>query len=141
MEEKDKERFRILLGHIGFLPFINEKRFEELIMVAEKRSFSKGEVMIKKDSLDDSFYIISRGSCEAFVEEGEDEIKSVGTMSADNFFGEIALVMEGVRTAWVAAKETVDVFVISKQNVSKYLLSIPEIAEKIFATARKRLIS
>lgn len=141
MDEFYRKRLKDLLGSLGFLPHINDERFQKLTEVFHHREFKKGDIIIQKDEAGDTFFIVSRGRAQVLVEDPEDEIAEAYTFQEGEFFGEIALITGGVRTAWVVATGKVEAFMIDRSDLEKYLLDIHEISEKILSIAKARLIS
>jgi CRP-like cAMP-binding protein len=139
MDHKDIDRLKELFDELGFLPYINESVMTELGRIFTKGKFKKGEFIIKKDEQGDTFFIVSKGEAEAFVGDENEEIQAAHTVGEGNFFGEIALITDGPRTAWVVALCDVEAFLIRKEDLQRLLMSIPEIAEKIRSTAKERL--
>jgi voltage-gated potassium channel len=60
------------------------------------------------------------------------------TMSAGDFFGEIALLYDEPRSASVRALEYCDVYRLDRELFERVLNRYPEIAEKIKAAAKER---
>lgn len=141
MEEMEIKELRELFDELGFLAYLNETRFAKLASHLEKKIYKKGEMIIRKDEYATTFYIISKGSAQVFVEEENDEVGLIRTLWRKDFFGEISLITGGMRTAWVVATIDVEAFVLSQEHLATYLMTIPEIADKILYTAKSRLIS
>jgi CRP-like cAMP-binding protein len=141
MEERDVQELKTLFDELGFLAHMSLERFEKLALLFDRKSYKKGEMIIRKDDIDTTFYLISKGSAQAFVEEENDEVKLVRTMWRKDFFGEISMITGGMRTAWVVATIDVEAFTLSQQNLGTYMMTIPEIADKILYTAKSRLIA
>jgi len=141
MEERDIQDLKALFDELGFLAHMSDERFERLTSLFNRKSYKKGEMIIRKDDIDTTFYLISKGSAQAFVEEENDEVKLVRTMWRKDFFGEISMITGGMRTAWVVATIDVEAFTLSQQDLGTYMMTIPEIADKILYTAKSRLIA
>jgi len=141
MDESDTNRLREILENLRWLVYIDDKRFNTLAKVFQLQHFQKGDIIIKKDEMGDSFYLISKGRAQALIEDKSDEIREAHTFIEGEFFGEISLITGGVRTAWIVATGKMDVFMIKRADMQKYIMDIPEIAGEILDVARKRLIA
>jgi CRP-like cAMP-binding protein len=141
MDTRDTEKLRELLAKIDFLPHLDDARFAKLADHFTKRIFRGGEIIIAKDEHDDSFYLIARGTAKVLVEDENDEIREVRSEAEGNYFGEIALITGGIRTAWVVASDDVEVFVLAKADLETYMMTIPSLAKKILDTAHNRLMA
>ncbi len=67
-----------------------------------------------------------------------DGTTSYETMSAGDFFGEIALLYEVPRTADVRALEYCDVYRLDRELFERVLNQYPEVAAQIKAAAKER---
>jgi len=141
MEELEIKELKELFDELGFLAHLTEIRFAKLASHFEKKVYRKGEMIIRKDEYATTFYMISKGSAQVFVEEENDDVKLVRTLWRKDFFGEVSLMTGGMRTAWVVATIDVEAFVLSQEDLGTYLMTVPEIAEIILYTAKSRLIS
>jgi len=69
-----------------------------------------------------------------------DAVKS-GTIAAGSFFGELALVIDGVRTATVRTAEKSLFLVITREHFEAFLRVAPALKESIELEAKERLLS
>lgn len=81
-----------------------------------------------------SFFVLRHG--EATVTAGGEEIAS---LSAGDFFGEIALLGHGRRTATVTTRSPARVLVLVGNDFRELQAAFPEVAAEIEAQMRKRL--
>jgi CRP-like cAMP-binding protein len=139
MNEEDTRKFREALEKIGFMEHINSELFETLTTVFHRRDYEKDEVIMKKDETGDTFSIISRGKASVSAEDAEGQVKKTGQMVEGDFFGEIALIAGGGRTASIIAAEKVETFFIQKHDLQTNMMTIPEIRKKILKEARVRI--
>ena len=93
---------------------LSDSQLQQLASVIRTRTFREGDEVVKRDQLDDTLYVIERGSVELRVpdEAGIDQTVSVfekGSYVDDNyagdFFGEFSLVGLEAWTGTVAARE------------------------------------
>ncbi|GEM_PF-1918844 len=141
MEEQETGELREIFDELGFLADMSESHFAKLASHFKKKSYKKGEMIIRKDDLDTTFYLISKGSAQVFVEEENDEVKLIRTLWRKDFFGEISMITGGMRTAWVMATIDVEAFILPQEDLASHMMTIPEIADKILCTAKSRLIA
>ncbi len=113
---------------------------DELRMLAERLRFAPfvhGEAMTRQGAIAHSLYVITRGSGEVFITE--DGLKrTVATLRAGDFFGEIALLTGVSRTATVLALEDTDCYRLDREGVNELLQSRPEIAEHLSHVLARR---
>lgn len=139
MDTQDEKRLKKILDDLGFLSHIRHDDLRKVTAAFGKEFYKNGEFIIKKGEWGDALYIISRGNAKVYVGAIDEKIREIKTMGEGDFFGEIALIIEQPRTAWVVAEGSVEVFTIRKEPMEAYLLSVPAIHEKITAIAKKRL--
>jgi len=141
MTSPESTRLKELFKNLGFMPHIKKKKFDLLCTLFAPVEFNRGELVIAKGEIDDSFFIISEGSAKIMMENEHDVMEEVRRIGTGNFLGEVALLTGGYRTAWVMASEDMKAFKISKDALEEHLLSIPEISDIIMDTARRRFIT
>jgi hypothetical protein len=77
---------------------LDKREVEEIAGLFKERRFPQGETVIREGSGGAAFYVIESG--EATVTIGGEQR---GTLKADDYFGEIALIDEGARMATITA--------------------------------------
>jgi CRP-like cAMP-binding protein len=141
MTHEETEKLRELFATLDFLPHLDEERFNKIGALFTSVHFKAQDMIIKKDDMEDSFFLLSQGSAKVFVEDEDDEIKEVRTINTGEYLGEIAMITGGIRTAWVVALEDSHAFKMSREHLAMYMMTVPEIAQKILTTAKSRLMS
>ena len=87
-----------IIGRARLFGDLEKDEVEKIARLFKERRFPQGETVIKEGSGGAAFYVIESG--EATVTIGG-ELR--GTLKAGDYFGEIALIDEGARTATVTA--------------------------------------
>lgn len=80
----------------------NADEMDEFIELCDPVSAPAGEVIVKQDDAGDCMYIVVTGSAKVTHHKGGHDI-DLATLKDGDFFGEIALVDEGPRSADVVA--------------------------------------
>ena len=97
--------------------------------------FTPGDYVLRTGEPGKEMYFISRGSVEIVSGDG----KSVtAKLSAGDYFGEIALLLDRPRMACVRAVEYCDLYTLEKEKFDRILARFPDFAEEIAAMAKKR---
>jgi CRP-like cAMP-binding protein len=81
--------------------------------------------------------VIEKGECEV-IKEDAGESKTVATLQAGNYFGEMALLSDVMRNATVRARTALDVLLIPKGDFNRLRQSVPAFGEVFRELARKR---
>lgn len=93
----------------------------------------QGETIVHKDDTAQSMYFIASGAVE--VELNERRVR----LDEGQFFGEIAILRKGRRTATVRALEMTKLLVLDREDFTVLMQQNPLIAERIHEVARGRL--
>ena len=128
---------RIVLKKIAFLEFLKVNELDALILALDKRPFGQGEVIIKQNTIGETFYILASGSVGVFKEKFLSR-KKVATLASNDIFGEMALIDNVKRTATVIGEEPGDLYFLPREAFKKILLTNPGIGELIRHTADYR---
>jgi CRP-like cAMP-binding protein/Pyruvate/2-oxoacid:ferredoxin oxidoreductase delta subunit len=112
--------------------FINELR-ERVELV----SFEPGDVICRQGEPADSFYLIRLGFVRVSQQHPGGEIV-LAYLSRGQYFGEIALLMGGVRTATCTALDHVELVRIRREDFEKLIGRFPAIRTALEQEARRR---
>lgn len=99
-----RERIARLAEEIPLLGAADENDLRELFLSARVRDLPAGEVIVRQNDYTDSLVVIAGGQVEVRVRpERSDEERTVATLSAGNFFGEMSLLSNRRRNATVVS--------------------------------------
>lgn len=106
------------------------------------RQFSAGETIIHQGDIGDCMYVIQSGDVEVVQRAGNQEIL-LGTLHAGDFFGEMAVFEQEVRSATVRAVTDVRVITVDKKTLYQRISGDPTLAFRMLEkmSARLRAIS
>jgi len=119
---------RDLIEKVGFLRDASRELIQDLCVKLRPVVFTPGDVVVRAGELGRHVYFISRGTVEVIDPDGETVLR---TLSAGDFFGELALIHTQRRTATVKAVGYCDFYVLDKETFSETLRRYPEFAESI----------
>lgn len=106
-----------VLKHLDFFDDISIDKIQEFITIVEEESFNKGEIILKKGTKGDRFYIIYSGNVSVMDEQLEVK-KIYGTYE---YFGEIALIAGTKRALDIIAETDVKLFTITKDKFLNFI--------------------
>lgn len=127
------------LKELSFFIEVSENDLREIAAITTERRFDVGEVIIEENSKAETFFIIHRGKIEILkkFEDGEEVI--LGVYSDGEFFGEMAILDEGPRSATARAIEPTTVLQVSYKDFERVLAFAPQIAFSIMKELSVRL--
>ena len=120
-------------------PGIKANEIEELIAFSKVRAYPPGSVLCRENAIEDRFYMILEGEVEVTKVINNAENRLLKTLGPGDFFGEMALLDEGQRTASVIALEPTRCLVIATWDFFKLLKSDAEMAVTILAEVSHRM--
>ncbi|MBN2046229.1 MAG: cyclic nucleotide-binding domain-containing protein [Anaerolineaceae bacterium] len=101
----DIEQSMELLSIVPLFRGLNERQKREIAKRLIDRKYAAGEKIIAQGSTGFGLFIVHSGSAEAHYEAGDGSVSVVNTFGPNDYFGEIALIDNGPRTASVIATE------------------------------------
>lgn len=123
-----------LLEGIGAFSGLSRNELEKLAGWTFEVDVPEGEELLKEGRLAHEFFVIEDGVVEV-RQDGE----RIAELGAGDFFGEIALLGGGTRTATVVATTPVRLIVMSAQEFRRMEQELPAVADRVRAAVRARL--
>lgn len=117
-----------LLRQVPLFAKLSESHLKKLAKRLVKREYEKGQVIITQGKGGEGLFIIRDGTAEAIRTHPDGESIVVNEFGEMDFFGELALLDEGLRTASVVATSDISCFVLTSWDVKGILRDEPEIA-------------
>jgi ABC-type lipoprotein export system ATPase subunit len=122
------------------LPTLNQQMLVRITHQIETRSYAPGQPIIIQDSEPDHFYIISSGHVDVFLQTPAGHEIRVETLGPGQYFGELALLRGGRRSAHVRATldGPVEVVTLSAGSFHEMLKDSQETHAALMLTAQAR---
>ena len=98
---------------------LSESEIDTLALATLNESYAAGQSIIREGEPGDIFYMIDSGSVDVFIKAKGDA--PVVTLTSGQFFGELALLSNDVRTASCIAKTDVECHILSKSDFNLLL--------------------
>jgi putative ABC transport system ATP-binding protein len=95
------------------LPSLSQQQLAAATKELQPLRFGPGEPIITQDSPADCFYIVTKGEVNVYLHQPDGHEMFVDRMGPGEFFGEIAVLEGGTRTATVRAARYNDVEVVA----------------------------
>jgi HD-GYP domain-containing protein (c-di-GMP phosphodiesterase class II) len=128
-----------ILREISFFAAMSEYDLSQIADIITEKQYRKGAVIIEEFKEAERFFIIYKGKIEITKRFEGDEEFVLAVQSDGDFFGEMALLDEGRRSATVRALEPTIVLEISRNNFETLLYKAPVLAYQILKELSSRL--
>jgi CRP/FNR family cyclic AMP-dependent transcriptional regulator len=115
---------------------LSKKQLIQVARLTDDIDVPAGTVLCSEGTPGREFFVILEGEAKV-TRRG----KHVATIGSGDFFGEIALLENVVRTATVTATSPLRFFVVTKQAFKAVLDTDPSIERKLLLTLARRLLS
>ena len=123
-----------MLEGIGAFSGLSRHELEQLAGWTFELEVPEGEELLKEGRLAHEFFVIVDGAVEV-RQDGE----RIAELGAGDFFGEIALLEGGTRTATVTATTPLRLIVMSAQEFRRMEQELPAVADRVRSAVRARL--
>jgi CRP/FNR family cyclic AMP-dependent transcriptional regulator len=128
-----------MLKGIPLFQLLSEEARRELASQLELVRYAANHMVFHIGDPGDSMYIVCTGALEVFFKNDTGERIVLERPGPGDFFGELAFLESGCRSASVVATADTEVFRLSHQNLERFLESRPHAAIHILAAMSRRL--
>ncbi len=142
------ERHREALKKMSLFDSLTEEEIGQLAMAMTLSPYTAGETIVQQGTKQSSMFVLTSGTVEIhtrFDADGDGPLPErwglVATLTAFDFFGEMALITGEPRKASVVAKTDVECYRIKKTDFEKILLNRPEIAQELSDHLAQRAVA
>jgi CRP-like cAMP-binding protein len=123
-----------LLQRIPLFAGLKRQQVERLGMLADEVDVPTGKVLMRQGDSGSDMMVLVRGSV-AVERDGE----RLNTLGPGDFFGEIALVDGGPRTATITAEEPSTLLVVTHRDFHSMMEEFPEVADQVLNALANRV--
>jgi NADH dehydrogenase len=124
------------LLHLLFPPDLAQTKLDPASGI-QNQHFEAGDVVFQQGDLGDSVYVIEQGECDV-LQEKDGSQTLLATLTAGDYFGEMALLSDQSRNATIRARTATNVLIIPKDDFNKLRHSVPAFGEIFRALAKQR---
>ena len=128
-----------LLGRVPFLAALAPADWAALAAVAKRRRFGRGQAIFHKDDPGESLFIIEGGSVLIYLPSPQGADLTLAVLGAGDFFGDLALLDGGPRSASATALEETETLALDRADFTAVLQSRPQSAMAVLAAVAQRL--
>ena len=118
-----------------------KKAFVEILVRMRMHQLRRGTCIIREGEDGDSFYIVASGLVSVHRKNSAGRETRLAHLGEGAFFGEMALLQGGLRTATVRVEEDAQVFEISRELLEEVIEQYPTVATAVRNFYRQRLLA
>jgi CRP-like cAMP-binding protein len=117
-----------LLRQVPLFAGLSENHLKKLAKRLVKRDYENGQVIIAQGKGGEGLFVIAEGTAQAVRAQPDGEEIVVNEFGEKDYFGELAILDEGLRTASVIATSKVSCFILTRWDFKGILQEEPEMA-------------
>lgn len=129
------------LPEIPLFSDLPKAAFIELLLHIKHRDVQPGEIVIREGDPGDSFFVVAEGQVRVSRYNDQGQQVRLARLKDGAFFGEMALLQSGPRTATVVAETEGQILEISREAVEKVIAQYPTVATALRNFHRQRLLA
>jgi CRP-like cAMP-binding protein len=126
------------LQNVPLFHGLNNRHLEHLAKRVVERQYAAGQPIVTQGHGGEGFFVIVSGKAEAFRERSDGEKVTVNTFGPTDFFGELALLDDGLRTASVIASKSTQCLALTRWDFLAVLREDAEMSVIILQELAKR---
>jgi CRP-like cAMP-binding protein len=126
------------LENVPLFNGLNSRQLEHLSKRMIGRGYAAGQTIVVQGSDGEGFFVVQDGKAEAVIERADGSKSVVNTFGPTSYFGELALLDEGQRTATVIATEPTNCLILPRWDFLSALREDPEMAVVILQELARR---
>lgn len=120
-------------------PGIKAQEIEQVIARSRIKTYKSGSVLCHENAIESTFYMLLDGDVEVTKGINQRETRLLKTLTAGDFFGEMALIHNAPRAATVAAKTDVVTLELEKDDFDQILKQSPSVSMAMVREISNRL--
>ena len=128
-----------LLATIPLFHGLNNKQLKQLGNRFVPRSYEAGKNIVTQGKGGEGMFVIISGRAQAVVESMDGTKTTVNDFGPRDFFGEVAMLDDGARTASVTAIEETECLALTRSDFISLMKNDAEMATEIAVALAKRL--
>ncbi|MGH9363131.1 MAG: cyclic nucleotide-binding domain-containing protein, partial [Thermoanaerobaculia bacterium] len=120
-----RRRIEEIKDEIPLLDAADDEHLREVFLSAEVKEYRDGEVILRQNDYSDSFLVVAAGNVQITARSEAGEERSIATLAAGNFFGEMSLISGRRRNATATARGAVRLIEIPRKAMLKLMATDP----------------
>lgn len=133
------------LDKIGYLQMVDifqdltETEMEEIDRATTVTSCRRGKILYMPEDTGEVLFLLKEGRVQLYRLSPDGKKLIIGTVGPGTIFGEMALIGQGMHNTFAEAIEDCVLYVMSREDVERLLMTRPRVALRIFENLGARL--
>jgi CRP/FNR family transcriptional regulator, cyclic AMP receptor protein len=128
----------VFLEKVNFFGGLKRRQLENLAKRMVTRTYHQGDTIVVQGQGGEGFFVVTSGKAEAIRRRSDGESMVVNEFVTGDFFGELALLDDGPRTATIKATEEVTCLVLVRWDFLSLLREDADMAVEILLELARR---
>ena len=128
-----------LLGRVPVFSTLEVEDLERIAQFAVPRGFQAGQAVFREGDSSDTCYVVSSGHARAVRGHGDGRTITLAVFGPGDFFGELALFEDELRSATVEAIEPMSAVAVLGPDMRRLMNEHPQIATRLVIALGRRL--
>jgi len=133
-----EQEIALALVKVPLLRNLTSQQLKTLAQVVVEREFPAGAKIVEQGAEGTGLFIIASGHANAVIQQPDGSLVTVNSFGPTDFFGEMALLDEGPRTATVITSEPTRCLVIASWDFFRLMKADSEMAVNILVEMSHR---
>lgn len=134
----DDKKLVNVLKQVPLFSGLNNRQLRIIAGLLTKREFESGRTIITQGEGGQGLFVISKGTAKVIRTQPDGEEVEVNTLGTNDFFGELALLDDGVRTASVITTSPMECLILTRIDFQGILRTDPDMAISLLEELAKR---
>ncbi|RME19243.1 MAG: hypothetical protein D6806_18680, partial [Deltaproteobacteria bacterium] len=138
--EEQQEQDQLTLPSIPFLGELEQEAFTECVRRMKLINARKGDWIVREGAVGDSMFVITSGQVRVLKRLDERRMWQLAVLGEGSFFGEMALLRGGRRSASVQAVAATQLLEIDRELISELIERYPSVGQTLDRFMTQRLL-
>ena len=134
----DPKEIPTFLAKVPLFRGLKKRQLEKIAKQFVPREYNAGKAIVTQGEGGEGFFIITKGGAEVIREQSDGTKTVVNTLGPTDFFGELTLLDDGLRTASVIAAEETECLILTRWNFLAVLKEDADMAVVILEELARR---
>ena len=127
------------LRQVPFLESLEDSQIDYLVKVGKRVALKSGELLFRKGDPGRCMYVILEGRIEIYMESSDGQAAVLRVLESTQFFGEMALLDGGERSANALTLTPCEFFVLERASFLNLITTYPELLTRLLSGLSERL--